>query len=136
MTQPTRNKIILYLATIFLVGGITGAVVGWTGARQRGMESPSPKKMCAHFRDRLRSDLALTPTQLERLDPLLEKRAQGMEAIHTRSIQEFEDLIRASNEEIAAALCLTPEQRAKLGEMEKRRQDFMRRKFKTRPDDP
>jgi Spy/CpxP family protein refolding chaperone len=136
MTQLTKNKIILYLATIFLVGGITGGVLGWTGARQRGMESPSPKKMCDHFRDRLSADLALTPAQLHQLDPLLEKRARGMEAVHTRTIQELEELIRASNEEIAVALGLTPEQRAKLEEMEARRQEFMRRRFKARSDGP
>jgi len=136
MSHPTTNRLILYVATIFLVGGIAGGVLGWTGAKQKGMESPSPRKICAHFRDRLQAELVLTPAQLQHLDPLLEKRAQGMEAIHTRTIEKFEELIRMSNEEITAALGLTPAQRVKLEAMEKSRHDFMRRKFKPPPDPP
>jgi len=130
MNPLTRNKIILYLAAIFLVGGITGVVVGWTGAKQRMIGPPSPKKICDHFRHSLQSELELTPAQLRQLDPLLEKRAQEMEAIHSRTIQQFEELIRASNEEIATTLGLTPAQRAKLEEMEKKRQEFMRKRFR------
>jgi len=130
MNYLTRNKIILYLAAIFAVGGITGGVVGWTGAKQRLFQPPSPKTICEHFRHSLQSELGLTPAQLLQLEPLLQKRATEMEAIHARTIQQFEEVIRTSNEEIAATLGLTPAQQAKLAEMEKKRQEFMRRRFK------
>ena len=35
MSHLTKNKIIVYMAAIFLVGGVTGAVLGWTGAKER-----------------------------------------------------------------------------------------------------
>ena len=130
MNHLTKNKILVYLATIFLVGGITGGVLGWTGAQQRIMAPPSSRKICDHLRHSLESELDLTRAQLKQLDPLLEKRAREMEAIHSRTIQQFEELIRASNEEIATTLGLNPTQRAKLEEMEKKRQDFLRKRFR------
>ena len=69
MNHLTKNKIILYLAAIFLVGGVTGGVLGWTGANRNRMEPPSPKGMCDHFRHQLKSELDLTPAQLQQLDP-------------------------------------------------------------------
>ena len=135
MKHLTKNKIILYLAAIFLVGGVTGGVLGWTGANRNRMEPPSPKGMCDHFRHQLKSELDLTPAQLQQLDPLLEKRANGMEALRSRTIQQFEELIRASNEEIATTLGLNSAQRAKLEEMERKRQEFMRKRFRP-PGDP
>ena len=128
MNRLTKNKIILYLATIFLVGGITGGVMGWTGAHQRIMAPPTSHDICENVRHRLQSELELTPAQVNQLDPLLEKRAKEMEAIHSRTIQQFEELIRASNEEIATTLGLNPAQKAKLQEMEKKRQEFMRKR--------
>ena len=128
MNHLTKNKIIVYLATIFLVGAITGGVLGWTGAHQRNMAPPSSHDICDHVRHSLQSELELTPAQLKQLDPILEKRAREMEAIHSRTIQQFEELIRASNEEIATTLGLNRAQRAKLEEMEKKRQEFMRRR--------
>ncbi len=128
MNRLTKNKIIFYLATIFAVGGITGGVLGWTGAKQRNMAPPSPRKICEDVRHSLQTELELTPAQLKQLDPLLEKRAREMEAIRVRTIQQFEELIRASNDEIATTLGLNAAQRAKLDEMEKKRREFMRKR--------
>jgi len=127
MTHLTKNKIILYLAIIFVAGGVTGAVISLAGAKHRGMGPPDPDKMCRNIRDRLQSELDLTPEQVRRLKPLLEKRVQEMETIHSRTVQEIEALIRKSNQEMAVALELTPTQKAKLEEMEKKRQEFMRK---------
>jgi len=128
MNHLTKNKIIIYLATIFLVGGIAGGVLGWTGATHKILEPPSPKKMCEHTRDRLKAELNLTADQMRKIDPILEKRADEMESIHSRTIKEFEDLIRVSNDEIIGLL--DESQRAKFADLEKKRQEFMRNRFK------
>ena len=136
MNHLTKKKIIVYLATIFVVGGITGGVLGWTGAQQRSMAPPSSRKICDDVRHRLQTKLELTAAQLKQLDPLLEKRAREMEAIHLRTIQQFEELIRASNDEIAATLGLNSTQRAQLEEMENKRREFMRKRFGPAGDHP
>ncbi|MBI4326793.1 MAG: hypothetical protein HY674_16255 [Chloroflexi bacterium] len=130
MNLLTKGKIILYLAAIFVAGGISGGVIAWKEAKQEMSRPPSPKKMCAFFRERLQAELKLTADQVQRLEPLLEKRVQEMEAVHSRTIGQIDELFRASNEEIARTLGLTPEQRLKLDEMEKKRAEFMRKKFK------
>lgn len=130
MNLLTKGKIILYLTAIFVAGGISGGVIAWKEAKQDMFKPPSSKKMCAFFRERLQAELNLTPDQVRRLEPLLEKRVQEIEAVHSRTIEQIDELFRASNEEIVLALGLTPEQRLKLDEMEKKRAEFMRKKFK------
>jgi hypothetical protein len=46
-----------------------------------------------------------------------------MEEIRTRTVKELEELIRTSDAEIAEALNLTSEQRAKFMQMEKNRRE-------------
>ncbi|MEK7676259.1 MAG: hypothetical protein AAB676_10555 [Verrucomicrobiota bacterium] len=130
MNLLTKGKIISYLAAIFVAGGISGGVIAWKEAKQEMFKPPSSKKMCAFFRERLQAELKLSPSQMQRLEPLLEKRVLEMEAIHSRTVQQIDELFRESNEQIARALELTPEQRLKLDEMEKKRAEFMRKKFK------
>ena len=132
MNHLTKNKIIIYLATIFVVGGITGAVLGWTGATHKILQPPSGKMICEHVRHHLRSELNLTPDQMRQIDPILEKRASAMEAVHSRMIKEIEELIRASNEEISRVLDAS--QRTKFEEMEKKRQAFIPNRFRPRGD--
>lgn len=136
MSPLTRNKIILYLAVIFVAGGVTGAVISWGEARQKMFGPPSPREICAHFRDRLKSELDLTPEQVRQLPPLLEKRAKQMEEAHRQAVRQIEELVRASNVEIADALKLSPEQRAKLEEMEKKRREYFGKRLKPRDNAP
>ena len=128
MNHLTKRKIILYLAIIFVAGGVTGAVISWAEAKQKWSGLPSPKTICDHFRNRLQTELGLSPQQARQLEPLLRKRVKNMEAIHLRTIKEIDELIRASNEEIAAALQLTQEQRIKLAAMEQKRREYFGRR--------
>jgi hypothetical protein len=121
MNHLTKSKIILYLALIFVAGGITGAVISWGETKQKSSRQWDHKKMCSHFRDRMQSELGLTTAQVQQLEPLLEKRVRGMEEIRSRTVKEIEELFHKSNEEIAAALQLTKAQRVKLEQMEDKR---------------
>jgi Spy/CpxP family protein refolding chaperone len=121
MNHFTKSKIIIYLALIFVAGGVTGAVIRWGGANEKSPRTWDHQKMCSHFRDRMQSELGLTAAQVQQLEPLLEKRVRGMEEIRSRTVKEIEELFRKSNEEIAAALQLTPAQQAKLEQMEAKR---------------
>jgi Spy/CpxP family protein refolding chaperone len=132
MNYLTKSKIILYLALIFTAGGITGAVIGWGEAKQKPPVVWDSKKMCSHFKSRLESELGLTPTQVQKLEPLLEKQVKAMEEIHARTVKEVEEVFRKSNQEIAAALQLTQQQQQKFAEMEKSRRDLKNRRSKPR----
>jgi hypothetical protein len=119
MKYLTKGKIVLYLAAIFVAGGVTGAVISWRENGEKKWKPPTAKGICDSFRNRLRLELGLTPQQLERLEPLLQKRVTTMEEIRTRTVKELEGLICTSDAEIADALNLTSDQRAKLQQMER-----------------
>jgi len=122
MNHLTKNKIIFYLALIFVAGGVTGAVIGWGGANEKPPRPWDHKKICSKLRDRMQSELSLTSAQVQQLEPLLERRIKGVEEIRSRTVREIEGLFRKSNQEIAVALHLTPAQQAKLEQMEAKRQ--------------
>jgi hypothetical protein len=127
MNHLSKGKIVLYLAAIFLAGGITGAV--WHRAssshdfKDKSPGPPSFKKICDRLRERLQTELNLDAEQVKTLEPLLEKRRKDMEDIRSKTIEQFEALKRSFNDEIADALKLTPAQRAKLDQIEKGRRD-------------
>ena len=119
MKYLIKGKIVLYLAAIFVAGGVTGAVISWRERGDTKWKPPTAKGICDSFRNRLRMELGLTPEQLERLEPLLQKRVSTMEEIRTRTVKELEELICTSDAEIADALNLTADQRAKLRQLER-----------------
>jgi len=119
MKYLTKGKIVVYLAAIFVAGGVTGGVISWRESGEKKWKPPTAKGICDSFRNRLRSELGLTPQQLERLEPLLQKRVTTMEEIRARTVKDLEELIRASDAEIADALNLSSDQRAKLQQMER-----------------
>ena len=137
MKYLTKGKIVLYLAAIFVAGGVTGAVIS---LRESGENNRKPtltsKGICDSFRNRLREELGLTPQQLERLEPLLQKRVTTMEEIRTRTVKELEELIRTSDAEIADALNLTADQRAKLEQMERRAREHFGKGHRGGPSPP
>jgi len=123
MKYLTKGKIILYLAAIFVAGGVTGAVIGWRETKEKKWEPPTTKGICDYFRKRLQVELGLNADQVQQLEPLLQKRVKTMEEIRTRTVQQIDELLRASDEEIADALKLTADQRAKLQEMGRNRRE-------------
>jgi hypothetical protein len=123
MKYLTKGKIVLYLAAIFVAGGVTGAVFGWRETRKQEWVRPTETKMCDYFRKRLQVELGLNADQVEQLEPLLQKRVKAMEEVHARTVQQIDELLRASDAEIADALKLTADQRAKLQEMGKNRRE-------------
>ena len=123
MKYLTKGKIVLYLAAIFVAGGVTGAVISWRETREKKWEPPTTERMCGIFRKRLQEELGLNAEQVQQLEPLLQKRVRAMEEVHTRTVQQIDELLRTSDAEIADALKLTADQRAKLQEMGKNRRE-------------
>ncbi len=123
MKYLTKGKIILYLAAIFVAGGVTGAVISWRETREKEWERPTQTKMCDWFRKRLQEELGLDADQVRQLEPLLQKRVKAMEEVHSRTVLQIDELLRTSDAEIADALKLTADQRAKLQQMGKNRRE-------------
>jgi len=136
MKYVTKGKIVLYLAAIFVAGGVTGAVIGWRETKEKKWEPPTTKGICDYFRKRLQVELGLNVDQVQQLEPLLQKRVKAMEEIRTRTVQQIDELLRTSDAEIADALKLTADQRAKLQEMGKNRREHFGKGHRGAPPPP
>lgn len=131
MNYLTKNKIALYLAVIFMAGGITGTVIAWGSAKGKFSQPPSMDKVCTKMQDRLKSQLELTPDQLERIQPILDRTSQEMRAIHEKTMKEIDEAIQRSHAEIAREL--NPEQRRKLEALQQERRELMEKRLKRPP---
>jgi Spy/CpxP family protein refolding chaperone len=131
MSHLTKNKIAAYLALIFVAGAVSGAVLTWWPTRNTSGGPPTVKRACDHYKNRLRERLALTPEQMLRIEPILERTEDELRAIQRRTAKEVEQVIERSDQEIAQQL--SDEQRAKLEEMVRERKEKFSHRFKPRP---
>lgn len=131
MNSLSQSKIVLYLAVIFVAGGITGTVIAWGSAKRKMLQPPSMEKVCSFMEDKLKSRLDLTPEQMAKIQPILNQTACEMKAIHAQTLEQIDRTIQKANEQIAKEL--NAEQRRKLEEMEIERREFMQKRLKGPP---
>ncbi len=131
MNALTKNKVALYLAVIFPGGRVGGGVVAWNPARHTHGPPPSIGKACDSMKRRLQEKLSLTPDQMKKIEPIIERTGQQFRAVHRKSMEQIEEVIQRSNAEIAKEL--TAEQRVKLEEMDRERREFLQKRFKGPP---
>ena len=124
MNNSRALRITLYALLIFLAGGITGALVAPRFGRTF-MRPPDSKQMSEHMMDRLQSGLNLTPEQVAKIKPLVEKTGADMETVRRETSKRVHDRIAQTNAQIA--LLLTPEQKEKFIKMEAEHRERMAR---------
>lgn len=129
----TKTTIALYIALIFVAGGIAGAGVATaykpskTPLPQRGeskKQPPSPEEFQNHIFKRMKEKLALTPEQIEKVEPVFRKGFEEVRAIQDRSIKEVEAAVKRNHDEIGRLL--TREQATKLEETDREREKSFR----------
>ncbi len=113
----TRRAMIVYLAAIFLAGGVAGGLIGYQLNRRRGFRPPKPQEMAEHIRQRLISRLELTPGQIAAIDPILKNTSREFQDLNMQTRQRMDEVIARSNTAIAEKL--SPEQKAKFEVMER-----------------
>jgi hypothetical protein len=116
MTAPLRWKLIGGFAVVFIAGGIAGAVFGAVLERHHRWESAHHGPLVQRVRDRMRSRLDLTPEQMKKADPILEKAAARLEEIRRESGQRVRGVFFEIDRELAPQL--TDAQRRKMEEFE------------------
>ena len=127
----SKWKLLLYLAVIFVAGGVTGAVVSARNTRQKFFAPPKPAEISAHMLKRLEKKLELTPVQVTRIQPLIARSAQAFDAIHAESFRKIGRVFEDLNQQIAAEL--TPEQRSRLDQMDRERRESWQRHCRSHP---
>jgi Spy/CpxP family protein refolding chaperone len=129
MSLSASSKIVISLTVIFCAGGVSGAVLGWNSARKSLSKPPTVERVCTKMRDSLQTRLNLTPEQMHKIQPILDRTGKDLHLIHRRTMEEVQMLFQASNAEIAKEL--TPEQQGKFEALNKERLEFWRNRLKT-----
>ena len=118
MNGALQWKLIAGFLLVFVAGGVTGAFVGGSFARHHFFELHRPERIGARMKDGLRAELNLTPEQLAKISPIIDKTASQLRDIRRDTGQRVHQVIGDAHREMAADL--TDEQRQKLQQLEQR----------------
>ncbi len=126
MNLKKNWKVALYLAAIFIFGGITGSFVTLQTLKYMVHRHRNPENVCAIVMKRLESELKLTPEQVQKIKPIVDQSVRELEAIRSKAISQSSQIISQSEERIAHEL--TPEQQKRFQKIQQER----RKHFKER----
>lgn len=128
MNRALQWKLIAGFLLVFLAGGITGGFVGARHVRHKFFHSPHRAYLKDRMGERLRVQLKLTPEQIEKISPIIDRASTQLEEIRTETSQRVHRTMAEAHREMAGSL--TEEQRAKLQQIQLRHQH--RRAFRER----
>lgn len=121
MTSLTKQQLILYLAGIFIAGGVAGGFVGYNMHWRRNFGPPDQKEILQRAMERFQDNLNLTGDQTPQVETMLSNSIARIFGIHKESRGRIEEEMDRCDGEIGTLL--TPEQRTKLEEMQRERRE-------------
>ena len=127
MSRALQWKLIAGFLLVFVAGGITGAFVGGSYARYHFFELHRPERIGGRMKERLRTELNLTPEQVARISPIVDKTTAQLREIRRDTGRRVHELIADAHHQMAAQF--TDEQRQKLTQMEERHRRWQHRRF-------
>jgi Spy/CpxP family protein refolding chaperone len=127
MTSPGKWKLGVYVLAIFLAGAGSGALIGWQVCRRTPVAPVPPAEIGARLRARFQTQLALTPDQVQKIDPMIDQAMRRVEAIRKDTASQVFGNVATLHEQVLTVL--TPEQKVKFEELERERRDYLRQKF-------
>ncbi len=124
-------KMVLILAGIFVLGGITGSFVTLRIGHQWMARRPGPEQWAPNHLKRLVDRLDLNPEQTEQIRPIVHRNMEEMNRLRNESMAETRRIFERMEREISEKL--TPEQRTKFEQMNKEFRERARRFMQDRP---
>ena len=118
MNRALQWKLIVGFILVFIAGAITGAFLGGLYARHLFFEFHQPALIGARMKERLRTELNLTPDQVAKVSPIIDKTAAQLQTVRQDTGRRVHEVITEAHQEMAANL--TAEQRQKLQQIEER----------------
>jgi Spy/CpxP family protein refolding chaperone len=128
MKTLTKRKAICYLVAIFLVGAATGAGGHTSGKHRKFGPPPHSEDMARHIGDTLKGRLELSADQMTKIVPIIQQACGEVQGIHRDSGKRVSQIFQDMNQRMAEYL--TPEQRVKLDELERERQESWRKRMR------
>ena len=131
MNQALKWKLITGFILAFVAGGISGAFLGGLYARHLFFGFHQPEQIGARMKERLRAELKLTPEQVAKISPIIDKTAVQLREIRGETGRRVHETIAEAHRQIA--INLTDEQRQKLQQIEERHRRWRHHRFPQEP---
>jgi Spy/CpxP family protein refolding chaperone len=131
MNRALQWKLIAGFLLVFVAGGITGSFIGGSYAQHHFFELHRPERISAQMKDRLRAELNLTPEQVAKISPIIDKTAAQLRVIRRETGQRVHQVMAETHQQMAVDL--TDEQRQKLEQIEKRHREWRHHHFHEHP---
>jgi Spy/CpxP family protein refolding chaperone len=131
MNRALQWKLIAGFILVFIAGGISGAFLGGLYAQQHFLEFHRPELIGARMKERLRAELKLTPEQIAKISPIIDKAAVQLREIRRDTAQRVHETIGEAHRQMAVNL--TDEQRQKLKQIEERHRRWRHHRFQEAP---
>ena len=123
MNKSLRWRLILAFVLVFLAGVACG-FFGTVHARYffARMDSES---MTQHMKQRLRAELKLTPEQMQQISPIIDHAASQLKTKREQTMRDVHEIFAQTHRDMQPFL--TPEQRTRLEQLEKRHRHLLHR---------
>ena len=118
MNGALKWKLVAGFVLVFVAGGITGAALGGWYARCLFFGVHQQGRVGDRMKERLRAELSLTPEQVAKVAPIVDKTASQLQEIRRDTGRRVHEIMAAAHKEIAVNL--TDAQRQKLKQIEER----------------
>jgi Spy/CpxP family protein refolding chaperone len=131
MNRALQWKLIAGFILVFVAGGISGAFLGGLYARHHFFQLHHPQLIGARMKERLRAELNLTPEQVAKISPIIDKAAVQLRDLRRDTARRVHETIGEAHRQMAVNL--TDEQRQKLQQIEERHRRWRHRRFHEAP---
>jgi Spy/CpxP family protein refolding chaperone len=131
MNRALQWKLIAGFILVFVAGGISGAFLGGLYARHHFFQLHHPQLIGARMKDRLRAELKLTPEQVAKISPIIDKAAVQLRDLRRDTARRVHETIGEAHRQMAVNL--TDEQRQKLQQIEERHRRWRHHRFHEAP---
>jgi Spy/CpxP family protein refolding chaperone len=118
MNRALQWKLIAGFILVFVAGGISGAFLGGLYAQHHFFQLHHPQLIGVRMKERLRADLNLTPEQVAKISPIIDKAAVQLRDLRRDTARRVHETIGEAHRQMAVNL--TDEQRQKLQQIEER----------------
>jgi Spy/CpxP family protein refolding chaperone len=118
MNEALKWKLVAGFLLVFVAGGITGMALGGLYARHLFFDFHHPRLVGARMKERLRTELSLTPDQVAKVSPIVDKTAAKLQGVRRDTRRRVHEIMTEAHQQIAANL--TDEQRQKLQQVQER----------------
>jgi Spy/CpxP family protein refolding chaperone len=118
MNRALKWKLIAGFLLVFFAGGLTGAFVGASHVRHFFFKFHHRGDISERMRHRLQRELDLTPEQVAKISPILDRAAAQLQQMRSDTGQRVREILNETHRQMTPNL--TDEQREKLKQIEER----------------